>query len=98
MTTQGMSEFDAACRKASEVYGALGDVADDELTESGDLRAIGVSRTDTLRMAVLMLEEFGPDLRSSDGSTAGAAVLAIVENTLAVGVWLERNRWENAGA
>jgi hypothetical protein len=62
--------------------------------ESGELRAVGVARADTLRLLNVLLEEFGGDLEADSASRA-TAVLAMIEIALATGVHLERGRWRD---
>jgi hypothetical protein len=90
-------EFRDALSRAHDTFFALGDVADDALTESGDMRAVGIARSDVVQLCSLSIQEFGPDLMAG-GPEQATALLGILETALATGVWLERSRWEKVNS
>jgi len=88
-------EFMAAIQAASEDFGKFGQFGDTEMTEAGEMRVVGINRTDTVALCNLAIEEFGPDLMAG-GETMTAALHGIMEMCLATGVRLERARWDLA--
>lgn len=86
-------EFLAAVNAASDDFGRWGHLADDEMTEAGEMRVVGITRTDTVALCNLAIGEFGPDLMAG-GDLMTAALHGIMEMCLATGVRLERARWE----
>lgn len=90
-------DFKAALEAATTDFERFGDIGDTQMTESGEMRVVGISRTDTVALCNLAVEEFGPDLMAG-GDRMTAALHGILEMALSTGVRLERARWENADA
>jgi hypothetical protein len=86
--------FKTALAHANDDFGRYGEYGNDEMTEAGDMRAVGVNRSDTVEMANGALAEFHSDLMA-DGDKQAAALLTIIEMAVATGVHLERARWDH---
>lgn len=87
--------FIQAVRAALDDHERYGNI-DRGWDENGAMRVVGIARGDTLEMMKMMVDEFDNegDLRSPDSGTRAGVLLAIIEIALAVGVRLERERWE----
>jgi hypothetical protein len=88
------ADFQAAMDAATDDFGRFGHIGDTEMTESGEMRVVGISRTDTVALCNLAVDEFGPDLMAG-GDKMTAALHGVMEMCLAIGVRLERARWDN---
>jgi hypothetical protein len=87
-------EFQAALDAATDDFHRFGDIGNTEMTESGEMRVVGINRSDTVALCNLCVDEFGPDLMAG-GDQLTAALHGVLEMALSTGVRLERARWES---